>query len=184
MIACKDPVVIDPLVAAGRLPRLAEKAMRGAILHALAHRCAPATIEDALLRFEAAVARNLGASARPALLFAERNRIVRELRVFARSRLAARLGALHAAQFLALGRAAAPFDLIVRSRSGARYAVLLRRMPGDGRRLEMLRRVGQALKSDRTPLDGVLLYDFVLGRAKLLLDEPRPECMHRHLRAS
>jgi len=158
--------------------------MRGAILHALARRSTRTAIDDALLRFENAVVGNLGAGVRPALLFTERDRIVRELRTFARSPLAARLGALHASQWLAIGRAAAPFDLIVRSRSGARYALLLRRMPSDGRRLELLRRVRHALKSKRTPLEGVLLYDFVCGRAKLLLDEPDADGVYRHLRAS
>jgi hypothetical protein len=184
MIACHDAGVMDPLLAAGRVPRLAETAMRGAIVCSLVRGCARTTVDDALLRFEALVTRHLGSEVRPALLFAERDEIVRALRAFARSRLAARLAALRPGQVLAYGRAAAPFDLIVRGRRGGRYAVVFRRVPGDGRNLETLRRVRQAWKRARTPLDGVLLYDFVRDRAKLLLDEPGADCVYGHLRAS
>jgi hypothetical protein len=158
--------------------------MRSAILHALAsRRMTPrVTIDDALLRFESAAAR--AGPVRPGLLFVERDRIVRELRAFIDGRLAARLTRLSRGQVLASGRAAAPFDLLVRSRRQGTYAVLFRRMPDDGRRLEVLSRIRLALQNARRPLDGVLLYDFVRGRAKLLLHEPGSDRVNGYLRAS
>ncbi len=177
---------MDPLLVAGRLPRLADRAMRSAIVRAVSRgRMTPrALIDDALVRFESAAARKCGSGVRPALLFAERDRIVRELRGFVDGKLAVRLGALRRDQLVAAAAAAAPFDLIVRNRHGRTYGVLFRRLPTDGRRLEVLQRVHAALKTARTPVDGVLLYDFVRSRARLVLDESGAERVHRYLRAS
>jgi hypothetical protein len=178
---------MDPLLAADRLPRLAERAMRAAIVSALARgRMTPrALIDAALVGFEAAVMRHIGEGIRPALLFGERDRIVRELRGFIDGRLAARLGALHRRDLLALGRDAAPFDAIVRNRQGRSYAVVFRRLPRDGRRLELLRRIHVAAQMrTRTPVDGVLVYDFSAAAARLLLGQAGAEGVYRHLRAS
>lgn len=177
--------VMDPILAAGRLPRLAELAMRDAIVQALARgRLTPrALVDEALVRFEGAAARRIGSGIRPALLFAERDRIVRELRSFFDGRLSARLCALERRAFVALGAPAAPFDAIVKSRRGS-YGVVFRRLPADGRRLEVLRRARAALQKTRTPVDGVLLYDFVRSSAKLVLDQPGSDRVYRHLRAS
>jgi hypothetical protein len=178
--------MVDPILAAGRLPRLAERAMREAILFALARRrCTPrALIDQALLRFERAAGRSATGAARPCVLFAERDRIVRELRAFIDSRLAARLAALHRRSLSATGRAAAPFDAIVRNRRGRTYGVVFRRVPPDGRRLELLRRAQTALEGAGTPVDGVLLYDFVRANAKLVLHQPRADRVDCYLRAS
>lgn len=159
--------------------------MRHAILQALARgRLTPRVLVDAaLVRFERTVARCIGGAVRPALLFAERDRIVRELRWFTDGRLAARLRALDRRALVALGSSAAPFDAIV-SGSRGRYGVLFRRLPPDGRRLEILRRARAALQKTRTPVDGALIYDFVRGRATLVLNQPGAYRVDRHLRAS
>src|ERR1700678_3700574 len=98
---------MDTLLAAQRLPRLAQRAMRAAIAAALGRgQLTPsAAIGRALVRFEAAL---VNRGVRPALLFAERDRIVRELRAFLESRLAVRLRALPRRSFVASGSAAAP----------------------------------------------------------------------------
>lgn len=185
MRACDAAFVMDPILAAGRLPRLAELAMRDAIVQALGRgRLTPrALVDEALVRFERAVARRIGGTIRPALLFTERDRIVRELRCFVDGRLCARLSALERRAFVALGASAAPFDAVVRSRRGT-YGVVFRRLPSDGRRLEVLRRARAALQKTRTPLDGVLLYDFVRARATLVLDHPGAYRVDGYLRAS
>src|SRR5580704_14048613 len=94
---------MDPILAAERLPKLAARAMRSAIVAAalrpprggpvrgVTHR---SLVNDALIRFERGVQRIASSGIRPALLFAERDRIVRELRAFIDGRLAARLFAL------------------------------------------------------------------------------------------
>ncbi|HEV7178440.1 MAG TPA: hypothetical protein VGN11_01110 [Candidatus Baltobacteraceae bacterium] len=179
--------MMDALLAANRLPRLAERAMRGAVLGALARgRLTPrALIDDALLRFERAVGREAPDGIRPSLLFGERDRIVRELRGFIDGRLAARLAALRRRDVIAAGRDASPFDLIVRNRHGRQYAVILRRLPPDGRRLELLRRMHVAAQATaRIALHGVLVYDFSNGVARLLLDDAGANGVYRHLRAS
>jgi len=161
---------MDPILVARRLPQVAARAMRGAIVDALArNRLTPRTlIDDALLRFE----RSIGSSRsdiRPALLFGERERIVRELRAFIDSRLAARLAALRRGEVVALGNRAAPFDLLIRNRRGRAYAVVLRRLPRDDASLEVLRRIARvAERYEKTPLCGVLVYDFSSGRARLI----------------
>jgi hypothetical protein len=177
---------MDSLQAACQLPKLAERAMRAAIVRAIARgRMTPRTlVDDALLRFETQTMERIGIGIRPALLFSERDRIVRELRAFIDGRLAARLAALRAGAVLAAGRDAAPFDLIVKNRRGVVYAVLLRRLAQDGRRLETMRRVRQEMKRMRTPVSGVLVYDFVRGNARLVLDQAGAQGMDRHLRAS
>ncbi|HUA10231.1 MAG TPA: hypothetical protein VMA98_13270 [Candidatus Acidoferrales bacterium] len=173
----------DPILAAQRLPRLAQRAMRDAILRAVlaGHITPRAVVDPALLTFESAVER-LGGVRAP-LLFAERDRIARELRAFVDGRLAARLRAVGKRGVAAAGRAAAPFDLLVRNRRGRICAIVFRRLPRDGRRLAMLQRVRAAVRTTtRTPVDGVLVYDFARGRA-LLLDQSGAQRVDRYLRA-
>jgi hypothetical protein len=158
--------------------------MRTAIAAALNHGTLTprAVVDRALVCFEAAVTR--GGGVRPALLFAERNRIVRELRLFLGSRLAVRLRALRRGGLIGAGATAAPFDAIVRNRRGRTYAVVFRRLPSDGRRLAMLQRIRAAeQKVARTPIDGVLVYDLSRGIV-LRLDQAGAQGVYRHLRAS
>jgi hypothetical protein len=176
---------MDPLIVARRLPRIAERAMRAAIRKGIANGgiTARALVGDALAGFDARVARELGAGPRSALLFAERNRIARELRAFAERRLAARLCALRRRDVIAVGADASPFDAVVRNRRGRRYAIVLRRLPCDGTRLELLGRMRIAAKRARTPVDGVLVYDF--GDASVrLLNQAGAERVYGDLRAS
>lgn len=177
---------MDPLLAANRLPRLAERAMRNAVLSAIDRgRMTPRTLVDnALMRFEHAVGTEAPDGIRPSLLFAERDRIVRELRRFIDGRLSARLAAVRRQEVVAMGKQAAPFDCIVRNRRGRNYAVVFRRLPNDGRRLEVLRRIRVAAeKATRTPLSGVLVYDFTGGAVRLLRDSGS-QSVYRNLRAS
>ncbi|MDQ2866643.1 MAG: hypothetical protein M3R51_10495 [Candidatus Eremiobacteraeota bacterium] len=173
-------------MAARRLPELAESAMRDAVLSALVHARTPrALIDDALIRFERGVGREAPAGIRPSLLFAERDRVVRDLRAFIDSRLAVRLGTLRRRDIVAVGRGAAPYDAIVRNSRGRCYAIVLRRLPKDGRRLDVFqcyRRLPGSIK--RTPLSGILIYDFSTGVAKLLLDDAGAQRVHSDLRAS
>lgn len=176
---------MDPLLAAERLPRLAERAMRVAIVTCLTQRrMTPRTLVDrALVAFESAVTSRLG-GVRPALLFSERDRIVCELRAFVDGRLAARLRALRRVDLVAVGSRAAPFDIVVRNRRGRLYAVVFRRLPRDGRRLALLQRILAAVQTaTRTPVDGVLVYDLSRGAA-LRLDQARTQRIYRYLRAS
>ena len=159
--------------------------MRAAILRALAagRVNARTVIDDALVGFESAIAHEFGSGVRTALLFMERDRIARELRAFVEGRLAFRLSGLRRNEILALGRRAAPFDALVRNRRGARYGIALRRLPGDARRLELLRRLRVVAITARTPLDGVLVYDF--GDATVrLLRQAGTEGVYGDLRAS
>jgi hypothetical protein len=186
MLACDASIVLDPIIAAGRLPRLSGRAMRDAIVQALeAGRFTPRRLVDrALLQFERAAARSGGGGARPCVLFAERDRIVRELRAFVDGRFAARINALPRSAFIAIGARAAPFDAIVRNRRGRVYGVVFRRLPADSRRLDVMRRVHEALKTARTPVSGVLLYDFARARATLVSDQAGANGVHGYLRAS
>jgi hypothetical protein len=162
---------MDPLLAAHQLPLLAQRAMRTAVAGGLARgRMSPRSlVDEALLRFERAVGAIAPDGVRPALLFSERDRIVRELRGFIDGKVAARLAALRRRDVVATGTSAAPFDAIVRNRSGRAYGVVLRRLPGDFARLEVLQRMYAAGRAyDKTPLSGVLVYDFVTGSARLL----------------
>ncbi len=157
--------------------------MRAAIAAALSRgQLTPrAVVDRALVTFEAAVERR---GIRPALLFAERDRIVRELHAFLESRLAARLRALPRRNLIATGAAAAPFDALVRTRRGHAYAVVFARLPSDGRRLAMLQRMRAAVPTaTRTPVDGVLVYDFSRAVA-LRLDQAGAQSVYRYLRAS
>ncbi len=178
---------MDPLVAVRRLPRLAERAMRAAILAAIDRgRVTPRLlVNDALMRFERAVQAEAPNGIRPALLFGERDRIVRELRGFIDGRIASRLAALPRRDLVAIGRDAAPFDAIVRNRHGRCYGLVLRRLPSDGARLAVLQRVREAAhRATRTPLAGALVYDFASGAVRLVLDDPGAQRVDRHLRAS
>jgi len=175
---------MDPILAAQALPRIAERAMRAAILDAVAAgRMTPRSLVDrALVGFERA-ARRSGAL-RPAPLFAERDRIARELRAFIDGKLCARLRALRRADVVAIGAPAKPFDLLVRNRRGRLYAVVFRRLPRDGRRLERFARMREAAQqATRTPVYGVLVYDFSRGAA-LLLNQTGAQGVYRYLRAS
>ena len=175
---------MDPLLAAQRLPRLAERAMRSAIAGALIDgRMTPRAIVDrALVAFEAAATRHGGV--RPALLFAERDRIARELRAFVDGRLAGRLRALRRGAIVAAGAAATPFDIVVRDRRGRAYAVVLRRLPRDGSRLAILQRIRATFQTaTRTPVDGILVYDLSRGTS-VLLNQTGAQRVHRYLRAS
>ena len=132
-------------------------------------------VDDALMRFEEMVARAAPDGIRPAVLFAERDRIVRDLGRFARSRLASRLFAIHRDKVAAIDDSARPFDAIVRGRRGDLYGVILRRLPSDGRRLESMRAMrGAATAYRHAHLLGVLVYDFATGRVRTLRCGARP----------
>jgi hypothetical protein len=170
--------MLDPLLIADRLPKLAERAMRDAILAGVmqARRLSQrALVDDALVRFEGMVACAAPDGIRPAVLFAERDRIVCDLGRFARSRLAGRLFAIHREAVAAVDDRAQPFDAIVRARRGGLYGVVLRRLPNDGRRLESMRALrGAAAAFRRAHLLGVLVYDFGSGRVRTLRCGARP----------
>jgi len=155
--------------------------MRAAILTTLREgRLTPrAVVDRALVQFERAAAR-LG-TVRPALLFAERDRIARELRSFVDGRLAARLRAQPRGA-LRVGADAAPFGLLVRGRRGT-YAVVLRRLPHGGSRLGILQRICAVQSAMKTPVDGVLIYDFSRGTT-LRLHQTGAQRVDRYLRAS
>ena len=167
---------MDPILAAQRLPKLAERAMRDAIVTlALSgemggrNATQRALANDALIRFERMVQRAAGDGIRPALLFAERDGIVRDLRTFAATRLASRLFAVRRRDVVAVGRDAGAFDALVRGRRGGVYGVVFRRLARDGRRLEAMRAIRVAAR--RWPgerLRGVLVYDFAAGTVRTL----------------
>jgi hypothetical protein len=163
---------MDPILAAQRLPRIAERAMRDAAVVAAGRgrRVTPRVlINDALIRFERSVQRVAGEGIRPSLLFAERDRIVSELRRFIETRLAARLFALRRRDVLAVGAGAAPFDAIVRGKRGGSFGVVFRRLAKDGRRLETMRAMRTAahdFQGER--LTGILVYDFTTAAVRTL----------------
>jgi hypothetical protein len=160
---------MDPLLAVSRLPQLAERAMRAAVVAALERRrmTPRAVINDALVRFERDVQHEAPDGVRPALLFSERDRIVRELRGFIDGRLAARLASLHHRDIVATGAKCAPFDAIVRNRLGQAYGVALRRVPMDGGSLDLIRRISSTTQRyAATPLRGCVLYDFTSGSVR------------------
>ncbi|HTU82332.1 MAG TPA: hypothetical protein VMF61_09390 [Candidatus Acidoferrales bacterium] len=166
---------MDPLQLAEQLPRLAERSMRSAILAATASRnrnagslTARRIVGDALVRFERASLRVASDGIRPALLFAERDRIVKELRRFLESRLAGRLFRIPRRNLLAVGRAAAPFDALVRGRAGGTYGVVFCRLASDGRRLEAMRSIRTSARRAERAVRGVLVYDFVSGSVRTL----------------
>lgn len=166
---------MDPILAAQRLPRLAERAMRHVIVVGSlrpergARRFGPRVLaDDALVCFERLALRS-SPGVRPALLFSERNRIVAEVQAFLRSRLAARLFAVRPRDIVALGKPAAPFDALIRGRRGGIYGVVLRRLARDGRRLETIRAIRRAARSNRIAgLRGVLVYDFATASVRTL----------------
>ncbi|MEO6836125.1 MAG: hypothetical protein ABI231_09525, partial [Candidatus Tumulicola sp.] len=117
--------MMDPILLAQRLPHMGERAMRGAIVTLTLpreagerHATQQALANDALIRFERMVQRAAGDGIRPALLFAERDRIMGDLRTFAASRLASRLFAVRRRDVVAIGREAGAFDALVRGRRG------------------------------------------------------------------
>jgi hypothetical protein len=170
--------MLDPLLVADRLPKLAERAMRDTILaHVTRTRrfSQRALVDDALTRFEGMVAHAAPDGIRPAILFAERDRILHELGGFARSRLAARLFAVHRDDVAAIDESARPLDAIVCGRRGGLYGVILRRLPSDGRRLESMRAMrGAAASYPQAPLLGVIVYDFTTARVRTLRCGARP----------
>jgi hypothetical protein len=167
---------MDPILVAQRLPKLAERAMREAIvsLSLSRERGAPyptqrVLADDALIRFEGMVQRVARDGIRPALLFAERDRIVGELQAFAAGRLASRLFAVRRRDVAAVGQEAGPFDAIVRGRRGGNYGVVFRRLVRDGKRLEAMRAIRSAARAFQGGnLRGVLVYDFTTGTVRTL----------------
>jgi hypothetical protein len=70
---------------------------------------------------------------------------------------------------VATGRDAAPFDLIVRNRRDRCFGIVLRRLPEDGRRLDVLHRIHRAAEEyKKTHLSGVFVYDFRSGSGRLV----------------
>ncbi len=125
--------------------------------------------DDALIRFEGMVQRVARDGIRPALLFAERDRIVGELQAFVVSRLASRLFAVRRRDVAAVGQEAGPFDAVVRGRRGGNYGVVFRRLVRDGKRLEAMRAIrGAARAYGGGELRGVLVYDFTTGTMRTL----------------
>ncbi len=147
--------------------------MRKAVASGLARgRMSPrGLIDEALVAFEREVGTRIPEGVRPFLLFSERDRIVRELRGFIDGKVAARLAAVRPRDVIATGRSAMPFDAIVRNRFGRAYGIVMRRVPAGDVRLELLRRIHTAARRyEKTPLSGVLVYDFVSGSARLVRD--------------
>ncbi len=166
---------MDPLLAVSRLPKLAERAMRASAIDALERgRISPrGVINDALVRFERDVQSEAPDGVRPALLFSERDRIVRELRGFIDGRLAARLAALRHRDVIATCSRSAPFDAIVRNRFGHAFGIVLRRLPPDGTRLDVIRRIATAThRYTKVSLRGTLLYDFTSGSVRFVREAP------------
>ena len=167
---------MDPILAAKRLPKLSERAMRDAIVGASLARENGARVtgprllaDEALLRFEHLVRRAVHAAVRPALLFAERDRILADLKTFSRGRLASRLFAVRRRDVIAVGGAARPFDAVLRGRRGGLYGVVLRRLANDGKRLDAMRAIRNAARAYRGEgLRGVLVYDFGTGAVRML----------------
>ena len=161
---------MDPLLAARRLPALADRAVRDALVGALGSSptATPAALaDDALRRFERAVRSIAPRGVRPALLFALRDRIVRTARSCEAS---GGIFRVPRRDVVALGALARPFDAIVRGRGGALHAVVWRRLPRDGRRLERLRvaRAWAAREHRCGALAGVVLIDLDTGTALAL----------------
>jgi hypothetical protein len=161
-------MVNDPVLLAKTLPQLGETAMRDAVRHVLLHRNRPPTVSalanEALVRFEALVQAAAAEGVRPAALFAERDRIVSELRRFASSRLASRCFGIARRNVLAAGAQARPFDAIVRGRDGAPYGLSLRRLPSGPERLAALPTVTPERTTGRGErISGVVTYDFRTG---------------------
>ncbi len=167
---------MDPILVAQRLPKLAERAMREAIVSLSLSREGGAPCptqrtlaDDALIRFERMVQRVARDGIRPALLFAERDRIVGELQAFVAGRLASRLFAVRRRDVAAIGPEAGPFDAIVRGRRGGNYGVVFRRLVRDGKRLEEMRAIRSAARAYHgDDLRGVLVYDFATGTVRML----------------
>jgi len=163
---------MDPLVAAQRLPRIADAAMRNALLGALGAGRRPALsalVGAALVRFERAVQAKAPDGVRPALLFAQRDRILRGLRALTESRLASRLFAVRPRDLIAIGASAKPFDAIVRGRDGRAHAIVFRAIPKDGRKLELFRRIRSAAVTHKTAaIESVVVGDLEGGRSRRL----------------
>jgi hypothetical protein len=172
---------MDPILAAKRLPKLAERAIRNAIIaaslsNARGRRATPRVlVDDALIGFERLLERTGVRGIRPALLFAERDRIARELHAFVGTRLASRLLAVRHRDVVAVGREAGPFDAVVHGRRGGSYGIVLRRLARDGRRLETMRAIRVAARDYRGGgLRGVLVYDLTAGTMRTLRCGARP----------
>ncbi|HEY3676366.1 MAG TPA: hypothetical protein VGK84_10295 [Candidatus Tumulicola sp.] len=162
----------DPVLVAKTLPELGEGAMRAAVAAALRRRH-PVTerwlANEALVQFEALVQAKVSDGVRPASLFAERDRIVSELRRFAGSKLAARCFGIARRNVLAAGRTALPFDALVRGRDGGAYGLTLRRLPSGAERLAVLPTAHtQTTGSWAEPIRGVVTYDFRTGKTSVV----------------
>ena len=164
---------MDPLLAARHLPALADRAVRDAIVAALGsgrRPALPALTEEALLRFERAVQLKALDGVRPALLFAQRDRILRVVRTVCAAEVTARLFRVHRRDLAATGASARPFDAIVRARDGSLHAVVWRALPVDGRRLERLRGARAWAKRGHRAgkLAGIVVIDLHTGVARAL----------------
>ncbi len=163
---------MDPLIAVLRLPRVADAAMRNAILTTIGRGRRPPAGElvgEALVRFERAIQMKAPDGIRPALLFAQRDRILTGLRRFLELRIAGRLFAVRPRDIVAIGGGAKPFDVVVRGKDGKVHAVIFRAIPRDGRKLELFRRVRTAAQRYRAAtLESVIVCDLEGGRSRRL----------------
>jgi hypothetical protein len=146
--------------------------MRAAVAAVLLQRRMPterALANEALVRFEALVQGAAAEGVRPASLFAERDRIVSELRRFAGSKLAARCFNVARRNVLAAGDRAKPFDALLRGRDGAAYGLALRRLPAGADRLTALANARpQAGGPPAETLRGIVTYDFRSGKTHVV----------------
>jgi hypothetical protein len=166
-------MAMDPLLAVETLPRLADLAMRRAVATAVAAGRSASLrglVDDALVRFERLVQSKARDGVRPALLFAQRDRMLVGIRVFLGTRAAARLFSLRRRDVIVAGYAAAPFDIVARGRDGRLHGVVLCSVPRDGRRLELYRRIRAAAAQRRAgePITTVTVCDLNGGRARTL----------------
>jgi hypothetical protein len=166
-------MAMDPLLAAETLPRLADLAMRRAVATAVSsgrNASLRGLVDDALVRFERLVQSKARDGVRPALLFAQRDRMLIGIRAFLGTRAAARLFSLRRRDLIAAGNAAAPFDIVARGRDGRLHGIVLRSVPRDGRRLELYRRVRAAASQRRVgeAITTVTVCDLNGGKARTL----------------
>jgi hypothetical protein len=147
--------------------------MRAAVTAVILQRRRPPTVSalanEALVRFESLVQSAAAEGVRPASLFAERDRIVSELRRFAGSRLASRCFGLARRNVLSAGRESRPFDAVIRGRDGDLYGLTLRRLTAGAARLAELPTVGAESVGGRgEPIRGVVTYDFRTGKTHVV----------------
>jgi hypothetical protein len=161
---------MDPLEAAGRLPHLAQRSMRDAVcayLGVAGRAPARRLIDSALIRMDRWLERGESAPGLAPLVFAERDRVVREMGTFLASRLASRLFALAPGRVMA-GAHAAPFDAIVGSRAGAFYGIVMRRLEANASRLQTYQRVRSAALACDRDIAAVVVYDWSSGATRVV----------------